>query len=123
MTTALKSCLARDNFKLSNLIGIGVDGANAMVGAHNSVSLILSKEIPHLITVKCVWHSLHLCAELACDVLPKNLDFLVKESYTWFSRSTQRNLGYQKLYDALCEGFHIRFQALWNAMASAITMH
>lgn len=63
---------------LNNLIGIGVDGANAMVGAHNSLASRLTALIPHLVVVKCVCHSLHLAAEEAFKCLPKHIDFLIR---------------------------------------------
>ncbi|KYN14500.1 hypothetical protein ALC57_13294, partial [Trachymyrmex cornetzi] len=46
--------LKNDNLKLENL-GIGVDGANVMVGEHNSFSSKLKFIIPHLVTVKCLY--------------------------------------------------------------------
>lgn len=65
---------------LNNLLGIGVDGANAMVGAHNSLASRLKTLIPHLVVVKCICHSLHLAAKEAFKLLPKHIDFLIKES-------------------------------------------
>jgi hypothetical protein len=41
--------------------------------------------------VKCVCHSIHLCSEL---------DFLVRETYSWFSHSSLRQINYQAI-DAL----------------------
>lgn len=40
----------------------------------NSVSAILKRELSNLIIVKCVSHSLHLCAEKAAKLLPRQLD-------------------------------------------------
>lgn len=57
----------KDGLKLENLIGIGVDGANVMVGKYTSVTAILKSELPDLIIVKCVSHFLHLCAEKASE--------------------------------------------------------
>lgn len=70
--------------KSRKLIGIDVDGANVMVGKHNSVTDILKRELPDLIIVKCVSHSLHLCAERAAELLPRQLEFLVRETHYWF---------------------------------------
>lgn len=103
MTESIKNQLKRDNLTLKNLIGIGVDGANAMVGSRNSVLLKLFELIPRLVAIKYLCHSLHLCAEHACDVLPKNLDFLVKESHAWFSRSTLRSTEYSQLFKVMGE--------------------
>ncbi|CAH2021372.1 unnamed protein product [Acanthoscelides obtectus] len=38
ISAAVTKQLELDGLKLGNLIGIGVDGANVMVGAHNSVA-------------------------------------------------------------------------------------
>lgn len=51
--------------------------------------------------IKCTCHSLHLAAEKSCDCLPRNLDYLVKKSHTWFSHSTKRNIEYKKIYEAI----------------------
>jgi hypothetical protein len=63
---AVKDQLIVDNLCINNLIGIGMDGANVMVGAHYSFATLLKAVVPDIIIVKCVCHSLHLCAEYAC---------------------------------------------------------
>lgn len=93
--------LKRDGLKLENLLGIGVDGANVMVGVHKSFSSKLKSLIPHLVTVKCLCHSCHLAAEHACRILPKHLDFLVRESHNWFSCSTKRQVQYKSIYQLI----------------------
>lgn len=75
---AIVNQLKEDGIKIENMIGIGVDGANVMSGKHNSVTAIFKKELPDLIVVKCVCHSLHLCAEKAAESLPRQLEFLVR---------------------------------------------
>lgn len=44
--------LKADKLNIEHLVGIGVDGANVMVGEHHSFSSLLSEKIPHLVTVK-----------------------------------------------------------------------
>ncbi|XP_023941123.2 uncharacterized protein LOC112048021 [Bicyclus anynana] len=83
------------------MVRIGVDGANVMVGKHNSVTSIFKKELPDLIIVKCVCHSLHLCAEKAAESLPRQLEFLVRESHNWFSYSPKRLEYYRTLYETM----------------------
>lgn len=90
-----------DGLKIENLIGIGVDGANVMVGKHNSVTAILKRDLPDLIIVKCVSHSLHLCAEKAAELLPRQLEFLVRETHNWFSYSPKRLDDYKALYETM----------------------
>lgn len=43
--------LQKDGIKVENMIGIGVDGANVMIGGYNSVTAILKRELPDLIIV------------------------------------------------------------------------
>lgn len=88
LSAAIVNQIESDNLKLKNLIGIGVDGANVMVGAHHSVSSFLKTTNKELVVIKCVCHSLHLAAEHAFKVLPRNLDFIIRESVSWFSCST-----------------------------------
>ena len=103
MTNSFKQQLEDDHLKIKNLLGIGIDGANVMADEHDSVSSKLKDIIPHLVTVKRLPHSLHLSAEHSCDVLPNNLDFLVKESHSWFSRSTKRNIDYSQVHKVIAD--------------------
>lgn len=96
--TVVKQQLTNDKLQLKNLIGIGVDGANVMVGQHHSFATLLKREVPDAIVVKCICHSLHLCAEKACKVLPKRLEFLVREIHNYFSHSPKRITEYRNLY-------------------------
>lgn len=71
MHEAIVNQLKEDGLKIENMIGIGVDGANVMVGKYNSVTAILKRQLPDLMVVNCVSHSLHLCAENAAESLPR----------------------------------------------------
>lgn len=56
---------------------------------------------PELIVVKCICHSLHLAAEEACKVMPRHLDFMVRETHGWSSHSTKRQIEYAEIYKTL----------------------
>ncbi|KAL0859016.1 hypothetical protein ABMA27_010870 [Loxostege sticticalis] len=99
-----KAQLNADGLNIEKLVGIGVDGANVMVGEHHSFSSILKEGNPELVTIKCVCHSLHLAAEYAFKTLPRFLDFLIKECHNWFSNSTKRQIEYKQTYQLLYEG-------------------
>ena len=96
--------LSTDSLPIDHLIGIGVDGANVNTGSHHSVSTLLKSKVPHLITFKCICHSLHLAASKAMDSLPRHLDFMIRETCSWFSMSTKRQSDYRALYETLCDG-------------------
>lgn len=100
---AIINQLKKDGLKIENMIGIGIDGANVMVGKHNSVTAILKRDLPDLIIVKCVSHSLHLCAEKAAELLPRQLEFLVRETHNWFSYSPKRLDNYKTLFETMNE--------------------
>ena len=98
---AIKNQMKKDGLKIENMVGIGVDGASVMVGKHNSVTALFKQEIQDLVIIKCVCHSLHLCAEKAAETLPRQLEFLVRECHNWFSYSSKRLEKYKKLYEAI----------------------
>lgn len=101
IVAAILKQLKSDNLKTEKLLGLGVDGASVNVGIHHSVTTILRAINPELVVIKCVCHSLHLAAEEACKLLPRHLDFMVRETHTWFSVSTKRQLEYAEIYRTL----------------------
>lgn len=79
-------------------LGLGVDGASVNVGGNHSVTTLLHEVNPNITVIKCICHSLHLAAEKACESLPRHLDFMIRETHSWFSHSTKRQLEYNELY-------------------------
>lgn len=61
-----------------------------MVSAHNSVFSHLKKEIPHIASVKCLCHMIHLAASKACLKLPKSIEDMLTSVGAHFSRSSLR---------------------------------
>lgn len=125
LTGTLTRQLKKDNLPLENVIGVGVDGANVMVGKHNSFSTQLKALTNQdLVVVKCVCHSLHLAAEHSFKTLPKHLDFLIKETHNWFSCSSKRQIEYKKLYEVMNESAPKKIDKLsgtrWLARYNAI---
>ncbi|KAF2351405.1 protein of unknown function DUF4371, partial [Trinorchestia longiramus] len=99
---ALKTELANLKLNLANLIAIGTDNASVMVGVNNGVYKKLKEEVPSLILVRCVCHSLQLAmSHASAEFLPKNLEFLIAETYKWFSHSAMRQAAYTQLYKAI----------------------
>jgi hypothetical protein len=101
---AIEAQLKEDNLSIAKLIGIGVDGASVNVGSKNSLSALLRAKVPHLVTVRCVCHSLHLASSRASEALPRQLEFIAREVYNWFSHSTKRQLAFKELYAVLNGG-------------------
>lgn len=73
-----------------NCIGFASDGANNMMGTHNSVVSRLKEAIPNIFVLKCICHSFHLCASYACEKLPQEVETLTRDIYNYFSNSPKR---------------------------------
>ncbi|KAG0418668.1 hypothetical protein HPB47_004671 [Ixodes persulcatus] len=102
---AVKMCLAQFGIDLQRMVGIGTDNASVMIGVNNGVYQKLKADVPNLLLVRCVCHSLNLAVSSAvAEALPRNLEFLVSEIYNWFSRSPSRQQSYRDLYRALYDG-------------------
>ncbi|KAL0849463.1 hypothetical protein ABMA28_013746 [Loxostege sticticalis] len=68
-----------------NMIGFASDGANTMMGQHNSLASRFLTDIPHLYLVKCICHSFHLCASYACLKLAREPEDLIRDIYNYFN--------------------------------------
>ncbi|CAK1597844.1 unnamed protein product [Parnassius mnemosyne] len=86
----IKNFLSDNNIPMENLIGFAADGANTMMGQHNSLSSRLVAENPHLFVLKCVCHSFHLCASYACLKLSREPETLIRDIYNYFNNSPKR---------------------------------
>ena len=105
ITESMKHTLSNYNLPLKKLVGIGTDNASVMVGVNNGVAAKLRKDVPNLVLVRCLCHSLQLAVSAASsETLPRNLEYLISETYNWFSRSSGRQLAYHQLYALLNDG-------------------
>lgn len=98
---AVSSFLKKLNLDISKLIGIGTDGANNLCGKNQSLYTLLKKDSPNLQLIKCICHSLHICAEKASAELPASIEFLLRETYNWFSISPKRRNEYSKIFNLI----------------------
>lgn len=73
-----------------NLIGFASDGASTMFGVRHSVKTLLENEIPHIFVMKCMCHSLALCASYAAEKLPNYVEDFIREVYTYMHQSFKR---------------------------------
>ena len=62
LTTTLLSYFENNNIPIENTIGYVSDTTNVMFGEHYSVVSLLKEKIPYLFVMKCLFHSVHLCA-------------------------------------------------------------
>jgi hypothetical protein len=76
-----------------------------MVGINNGLYNKLQLHAPNLTLFRCVCHSLQLAVSAAAkEFLPKNLEFLIRETYNWFSHSSLRQSAYKQLFNLINEG-------------------
>lgn len=102
ISDSLKQELKKKDLNILNMIGIGTDNANVRTGSKNSVHTELKKSVPTLKLIKCVCHSIQLAVNQACKKsMPKELEFLISDTYSWFSRSSQRQMNYKKVYECI----------------------
>ena len=73
-----------------NLVGLGTDGANVMLGVRNSVMSWLRCKQPALVTLHCHCHIAALIANEACNVLPDELEDLTTDVWYYFQKSPRR---------------------------------
>lgn len=72
------------------LVGFGADGANTMMGNNHSLKTLLEQDIPDLFIMKCICHSLALCASYACEKLPDTVEKLIRNVFSYMSHSFKR---------------------------------
>lgn len=101
----IKCTLREHDLKLDNIVGIGTDNASVMVGVNRGVYKQLKADVPHLILIRCVCHSLQLAISAAvAEGPPRSLDYLVGDTYNWFARSFSRQQAYKELFGILNDG-------------------
>ena len=102
IVTALKEELLRLKLNISKLIGIGTDNASVMTGVNNGVYKQLKADVPNLILIRCVCHSIQLAVSHASsEALLRSLDYLISETYSWFSHSATRQIAYKQIYQTI----------------------
>lgn len=86
----------------TNLIGFDADGANAMMGKNHSSQSLLKNDVPELLVMKYVCHSLALCAEYGCGKLPDEVEMLIRNIYNFnFNHSYKRQHEFKEFQEFL----------------------
>ena len=102
---AIKNLLRTKNLKLTNVTAIGIDNASVMTGINNGVYANLKTEVPSLILIRCICHSIQLATlHASAEALPKILKFIITETHKWFAYSAAGQSKYRNLYKALNDG-------------------
>lgn len=98
LAIALKDYLKFVRLELKKLEAIGTDGAPNMCGAFNSLYSHLKAELPNLVLLKCICHSISKCAEWAVKVMPDSVTFILAGSHNYFAHSAKKLGEYSEYY-------------------------
>ncbi|XP_078521674.1 uncharacterized protein LOC144828067 [Lissotriton helveticus] len=124
IANAVLNMLETCNLDIKNLIGIGTDGASVMCGKHHSTFTLLRDKQPSLQLVRCICHSLDIIAKKAIRSIPSNIEFMIRETYNWFSHSPKRQADYKELYLTLDGGMPLKLispcETRWLVMADCV---
>lgn len=101
---AIVTFLGEYGLDIKNMVGIATDGASVMVGKNHSVFSLLKEKQPSLQLIRCVCHSLDIVANKAMQLLPSNLEYMIRETYNWFAHSAKRQSDYNSIYRAINDG-------------------
>ncbi|CAG5004977.1 unnamed protein product [Parnassius apollo] len=107
IVNGIKGLLAEIKINLKKLIGIGTDNASVMTGTNSGVHALLKNATgnDNLVLVRCVCHSLQLAmSHASAETLPRNVEFLIRETYNWFSHSSNRRLFYKNMFQTINGG-------------------
>lgn len=81
----VKDVFQRFELPITNMMRIGTDNASVITGQ--------------------ICHSLQLAVSSAAkQFLPRNLEYIISETYNWFSRSASRQAKYKDLYNTINDG-------------------
>lgn len=100
----IKDYFVEIGLNLKQCFALGTDGASNLCGRHQSVYTLMKRDIPELLLVKCICHSLHLVCSHASEELPSCIDHMLRETYNWFHRSALRKEAYMEIYKLINDG-------------------
>lgn len=96
IATTLTQFLDSIGLDFKKCVGIRTDGCSHGWTEKLKFTHLLKKN-EKLQLLKCVCHSIKLCASKAVETLPRNLKFLIPHSHNWFSHSALRCREYGKI--------------------------
>lgn len=98
----IMNCLDSNAIPIDNFVGFAADGASNIMGDYNSVCSRLKIDATGITIFKCICHSIHLCASEAAKTLPRQLEDLIRNIYSYFSHSAKR-LNEFKDFQVFCQ--------------------
>ncbi|XP_039309173.1 uncharacterized protein LOC120358609 [Solenopsis invicta] len=82
-----------------NMVGFASDGANVMMGRHNSVVQLFKNKLPNLFVLKCSCKSFALCVSYACKKIPEEVELLVRQLHNYFKFSSKKISEYKEFQE------------------------
>ncbi|XP_034192381.1 uncharacterized protein LOC117609807 isoform X4 [Osmia lignaria lignaria] len=82
--------LEKHNLSVTNIVGIGVDNANVMLGKQNLLISHLLEDNEEVSVFPCTSHTMHLIAYHATDCLPHYIEQFLHAIPSYFSKSSKR---------------------------------
>ena len=90
---------------MTNMRGIGTDGASTMTGCHSGVVARLKLITPSAIGVHCAVHRLNLASSHAGDTVPyvKKFSGILRQLYDFFNNSAVQTAGLEAVQNLIHE--------------------
>jgi hypothetical protein len=110
-----------------NLIGIGTDGAKNLIqenhDSHSLFALLLTRQ-PRLYGVRCICHSINLVSSHASDVLPSQIERLLRDVYNYFAYSYKTTANLSKVQEEFSIAKHkiVSYNKIrWLSLKNCVT--
>ncbi|OAF65615.1 hypothetical protein A3Q56_06672 [Intoshia linei] len=94
---------------IKNCFSLATDLASNLCGVNNSLYTKLKENNTNLILLKCICHSLNLCCLRAFDDLPIDIDSIIRNTYSFFHRSSLRTSEYANLFKLVHRKYPYKF--------------
>ncbi|OAF63708.1 hypothetical protein A3Q56_08587, partial [Intoshia linei] len=99
--------------------------ASNLCGINNSLYTKLKENNTNLILLKCICHFLNLCCLRAFDDLPIDIDSIIRNTYSFFHRSSLRTSEYANLFKLVHRRYPYKFIPIstrWLVRGKAINV-
>ena len=104
--SSFKELMISNQIPLENIIGFASDNCATMMGQNNGFQVLLKADVPQVVVVGCICHSIALCANHASQSLPSWLESFVKDVSFYFSRSSKRCQAFDLIQDVVAVKKH-----------------
>ena len=86
----IKQFFEKHGIPFENMVGYAADNASVMMGNMGGLKAKFKSILPNLFVIGCICHSLHLCSNNACLMLPRSVEELCKDVHNYINHSPKR---------------------------------